>query len=238
MTGHALKKIRVAVGTADQLLSSVWFFSGNKGCLFIGAVGLGGTLKASFHESGKSHIRFGPDIKELSSAYVTKWQRPTTPPAGAVHVASIFFPTNFLKGTTAIPKNVPTLIRLERAPSGSAIELGLFYSREPMNELEPKLAKVGLPMVHIGLESGEGVSIVASQRTFDPTRLGPMAALADENGSLPLPPPKWIADEAKSASSIGNLSSILINEPSNQGGILQLVQVSGLRIVNGKKSAA
>lgn len=231
MSNDTMKKIRIAVGTANHLLSSIWFASPKKGCLFLGAVGLGGTLKASLHASGQSHVRFGPDIKEIANTYAMKWQRPPTPESGVTHVASVLFPTDFLKGSQPLTNKVSNLILLEHAPAGEAIELSFFYSYHHMEELEPKLSKIGLPLFHIGMESGEQVSLVVRNIKFDPFILGPFGALSDPNGSVALPLAKWMDDNAKDTPSIGGLSSILFNEPSIQGGVLRMIQVSGLALV-------
>jgi hypothetical protein len=137
-----------------------------------------------------------------------------------VRVASIRFPTDFLRGPQAIEKAIRDLVLVERAPAGDCIELGVFYSREPKSVLEPKLAKIGLPMFHIDFGNGENASIVVRQRIFESAQLGPFSTLAYPKGSVTLPPAKWSTKDLASGATRTGLSSLLFNKPANSGGVL------------------
>jgi hypothetical protein len=227
-----LKKARFAVGTApDKVISSWWFLSVNHSCVYIGARPLGGVVKATLHASRQCHVRFGTtnDLGQIANHKATSWERKVTPDLGIFHAVTIVFPTDLLKGKMPAPQGGADHILLEPAPNGSAVEFGVFYSRQHPDDLATKFEKHGLPLYWAALENGEFLSVVARTAPFDPVTVGPLAGLLDtENPIATLPNPIWSIPETELAQQ-KNLSAVVWNDPGDAG-FLVLVQVSGMSL--------
>jgi hypothetical protein len=68
MDDFRVRKIRFAVGTSEHVRSSFWFVACKHNCVYVGARSLRGALKATFHGSRKSHVRFGcrSDLRKIA----------------------------------------------------------------------------------------------------------------------------------------------------------------------------
>jgi hypothetical protein len=223
---------RFAVGSNEAGYSSPWtaFGSGNE--YYIGARHALGSSKISLHQSGVCRVALtekhfdalpGEGLVQPSDRAIVKWKRQPTPEIGAVQVASIIFPTEFLKlpepqGTAKKP-----LIIFRAAPQGKAVEIGFFYSREEPATLEPKLLKIGRPVVCTKLKNAETITVVAREADFDRTVLPSQTQMDKSSGNILSKEVHAIKTEMK------NLTGMFWNAPVD-GGSLMMIEVGGMSL--------
>ena len=160
---------------------------------YIGARGLMGAQKISLHASGICRVALTEEfynslptkglLQPLDRA-IAKWRRSETPARGAVHVASIIFPSDYLvhakpEGTYRKP-----LIIFGDVPPGKAFEFGFFYSREEIDDLGERLEKVGEPLFSTKLDDGTTVTLVSRLIVFDPSVLPTPEQLRGAHGRI------------------------------------------------------
>jgi hypothetical protein len=159
--------------------------------------------------------------KEPPKREVVVWPKPVVPKTGAVHVASVIFPTDYL--TADAPKSTKQKpIFIFEAPAGRAVEVGFFYSQEGVAALEPKFSSIGIPCVCTTLDNGHSVSTVVRVRDFDPSVLPKSNVpsngvhLFDEDGLGP-------------GEALTDLHALLWNDPKKDGS-LQIIEIGGVKI--------
>ena len=169
-----LDKIRFFIVDEDgKAVSSVWFMQGQGQGVYVAPSNLGANLKLSFHPTGGSQdgcdCQFGHPRRYAENATAKgfypmrplRWRRSPTPSSGALHIASIFFPTNDLMSAPQPPPNGKIKFALPRAPRGMATEAGLFISREHPDQLEKKFLNLGaMPLAYSDFPGDEFVSLV------------------------------------------------------------------------------
>ena len=232
MSVPKLDKIRFAIGSKTQRHSSSWAITFNKSDVYVGARYVMGTMKISLHESG--HCKLALDRKHWQHladlgiavrndwAFV-RWKKSPTPVSGAVHVMSVTFPSDFqLLNAPRVRENKP-VIYLEPAPTGQAIEVGLFYSKEPPASLGAKLEKTGLPMFNAQLENGEFVSVVGRVVRFDKTQYEGLSGTAKPLAKDVVPEP---------GEEVRDLSATLFNKPKDFETLL-VTEVTGFTLRRG-----
>jgi hypothetical protein len=238
-----LDKLRFAVGTADGPRSAWWFVQvEDKGDVYVSVRSLGGHIKLSLHRIDQNpaldrFCQFGFTDKYISilaraglptpaPKYFFRWRRPLSPPCGALHVASIIIPTDFLNhNPPPIParhKKIPfPPILFAPAPTGHAVEFLLFYSLRSASSLEKKFQQIGNPLVYNKFANGETVHFICRQAPFDTVGFH-----AHWNKTAP----RWLSgalDDLKSAASVSGLTAIIANDPSLDGHI-RLWEVSNV----------
>ena len=133
-----LDKIRFLIVDEDgDLRSSAWFITSESGSLYVAPKALGSAMKLSLHPKGRSidghDCQFGlarhsmKRHRELgySPPAPMRWTRPEPPEVGALHVASILFPTDYLTEKMGEPQEDGKLkFALPLPPPGHVIELG------------------------------------------------------------------------------------------------------------------
>jgi hypothetical protein len=221
---------RFAVGHPSRGFSTVWTAFGNRDDYYIGSRSFMGSQKVSLHTSGICRVALTSrqydmlaeqGLPQPADRAATKWQRPRTPRTGAAHVASIIFPTDYLrimdepKGTRKKP-----LFIFEPAPPGQAIEFGIFYSREDEAAMEERYRQIGQAIVHTTLEGGEQVTVVARISSFDQAWLPLPAQMNTTRGNIIS---RAVLD---TSGDLPNLTATLWNE-SGDGGTLKLVEIGG-----------
>jgi hypothetical protein len=198
----------------------------------MGARHVMGSSKISLHQSGICRVALtekhdnalpGDGLTQPPDRAMIKWKRPPTPEVGTAHVASIIFPTEFLKlpqpqGTLKKP-----LIIFDAAAPGKAVEVGFFYSREEQATLEPKLLKIGHPIVWTKLDNGEMITVVVREADFDRTVLPSQDTLDRSPGKILSKDVHAIKGEMR------NLTGTFWNEPGD-GGTLMLIEVGGISL--------
>lgn len=213
--------------------SSSWTAFGHGNDYYIGARGLMGSQKISLHASGICRVAMTDQfysslpakglVQPLDRVSV-KWTRPETPIVGAVHVASIVFPSDFLvqakrpEGTYRKP-----LIIFGDVPPGKAFEFGFFYSREGIDDLRDRFLSVGKPLCSSKLADGTTVSLVSRVIDFDRSALPPPVQLTAAPGHIL---PKEAADphfEQK------GLTAHFWNQPED-GKALMMYEIGGISL--------
>lgn len=220
------RKVKFAVGTTEAIWTSAWFIATNrKGDVYIGSVGPTSVLKLSFHTSGKSHLRYGPhhELGALANSYFQKWERPPASMIGLKHVWSVFFPSDVLK-VRSPGSDKEAILVIPPAVDGEAVEVGLFYSREPrVSELQG----MGRVLLMRCFSSGEAVYAIARTVPFDLSKCSQLAQLVA--GPLPLPPVTWMSAEFLPGCSLDSVGMILFNDPEKDG-LAQAIEATGLRL--------
>jgi hypothetical protein len=139
----AAKNLRFGARSADGRRSSVWFVSRTGSDIYVGVRSFGDRFKLSLHKDGRAQISLTSEhyprlrdegVPSPPSRHFTRWRMPDVPDAGAVHVASVIFPSRFLTPRPQLMLNKP--VRWEPAPEEGALELGLFYGGR-MTNFEP-----------------------------------------------------------------------------------------------------
>jgi hypothetical protein len=164
------------VDTDGNSLSNVWFMQGEGQGVYVAPSGLGGSLKLSFHPPGMANdgcdTQFGHPRNYADQARTSgfspmrpiRWKRTPTPELGASHVASILFPTVYLKSAAQPPSDGKIRFGFLNAPAGSSIEFGLFLSKEHPSTLERKFIALGSnPVGYSDFPCGEFMSLVVRE---------------------------------------------------------------------------
>ena len=190
MNGHPLRKklndldkVRFLIVDQDNdVRSSAWFINCESGSLYLAPKALGSAMKLSLHPKGRSNdghdCQFGLAKRSMerhrelgfSPPAPMRWTRPEPPMTGALHVASILFPSDLLTEKLGKPQADGKLkFAFPLPPPGHVAELGIFTSLEHPNQLDDKLIKAGgMPVTYHDLADGEFASLVARQTVVDP----------------------------------------------------------------------
>ena len=122
--------------------SSVWFISMSENSIIAAPQATGGSLKLSLHPSAKDNkpcqIGFNKVYaqKMISEGYkippLIRWSRLVTPDSGFVRVASIIFPTDYLKANFAQSPTIGLrgISKLTIAKPGNAVYVDICYTKE------------------------------------------------------------------------------------------------------------
>lgn len=176
-------KIRFLVVDEDgDARSSAWFITCESGSLYLAPKALGSAMKLSLHPKGRSNdghdCQFGLASRSMkrhrelgfSPPPVMRWTRPTPPAVGALQVASILFPSDYLAEKLGRPQGDGKLkFAFPLPPPGHVIELGLFTHLQHPDQLEDALIRTGgTPISYHDLADGEFASLVARQTVIDP----------------------------------------------------------------------
>jgi hypothetical protein len=226
-------QFRFAVGSPEQGYSTVWgaWAWGNE--FYIAARAMMGSTKISLHQSGNCRLAINEEKwKELAARGLplpddrafTKWKRKPTPEAGAVHVASVLFPTDYLRNAAAPQGTAKRPLKLfTPAPPGGAVEVSFFYSREASETLEAKFAKLCLPLLRVTLDNGESVSIMVRKTEFDNKFLPPPEKLEKLSGPVHI--------EMPAGTEMSDLTAAVWNSPVEDGtGTLIIAEIGGVAL--------
>lgn len=220
-----LDKFRFGVEKSNAGFSNIWFLEQRKGKndlyfgarngLFSAETNLGST-KVSLHASGICHIKHRSHKADIETNI--RWRRPITPSKGAVHVASVHFPTDFIKewGQLKLKPNKKAFIA-GAASSGQSVEFMFFYSMKKEEEISEKLKSVGLPLINIDFSSGEYVYIVVRYIEF----IHKLPSI--EQWSLP----HGAISALEKGGSVDNVSAIYFNKVED-GGCLHVINIQGI----------
>jgi hypothetical protein len=221
--------LRFAVGRSGSVHSSIWRTSWSKSDYYISARSIFGSMKISLHESRICRLalteRYMTWLREQGLAppddrAFVKWRRPPAPESGAHLAVVLVFPTDNLHLDDPAWKNSnKPLLHFEPAPSGKAVELGFFYSREAKETLEPRFMEIGKPLHYADLPNGEFVWLVGREADFDPTCI-PTAEFDTARGSL---------DVLSLGTERRGLTVILWNSPE-AGEPLRVIELGGTTV--------
>ncbi len=125
MTELKIDKFRFfVVDEEDRQRSSLWFAHHSKNDVYVSVGVLGGRLKLSLHRDRNCQFgmvrRYAELLNDrgLTPIRAIRWRRPQTPERGAFHIASVFFPTDFLRRPGRETR--PGKLRWARLPKVSA----------------------------------------------------------------------------------------------------------------------
>ena len=212
--------------------SQSWYFKSKGNGVYIGPAGP--ALKLSFHTDDgsacdgrnsqwgllKDYLKMEAQLGTPKLPPLARWKRPETPSVGVVQVASIMFPTDFLRGTIPPFKSGLKRLPITLAPPGHAIEVGLFYSRAdpPTTRTELENAERSC-LDYFSLPSGENVALAWCVIPFDP--------------ALIPPPSKGVghalSGAPKPGEAIENCGGVAYSIPPD-GQMLTLVEINGATI--------
>jgi hypothetical protein len=223
----------------NRARSQFWYFCSWENGLYVGPELTGRTFKLSFHANDgpsldgcNSQWGLTRDYREIERDLGTsnvpqpiRWKRPETPSVGTAHVASIMFPTDFLGGTINPFKSLKSdqkRFALPLAPSGHAIEVGIFFSFEDLLTIKDRMRNAGGTFIScVALPGGENVAVTARQIPFNPDRI----PLASERGRV-----GWPSSGApKVGEAIDNCGTILFDRPA-EGQPALLAEINGITI--------
>lgn len=177
-TLFAKNTVRIVAENPHGRFSSVWRFWAYNNDFYFTARTMTNALKVSFHENGRGYLGYnkqyllakkadGFDIGEKTKH---EWALPIPGPIGATHAASVILPADYCCSEN--PRaTAESKVMIYGVESGCAVEIGLFLSYEDSATLEPKLVKLGHPLVMFTLDNSLKVSIVARSRDFNPSEL-------------------------------------------------------------------
>ena len=224
------RRIRLVAENSKGHFSSTWMFWGHRSDFYFGSKNLLSSLKVSLHENGIWYVSYDKEHFQskkrlgimIPSRTVHEWALPVSGTIGAVHVASLFLPSDYCHSEplSERAKSNTLVLGLE---DGSTAEIGVFFSYEEQLALEQKFLQFGKPIVIATLDNKLRVSIVVRSRRFDPSVL-PSDEQLRYSKLILLHQPGEIAGT-------NNLNAMLWNDPSD-GEVLHVVDVGGVRLKN------
>jgi hypothetical protein len=227
------EKVRFAVRSPDERYSAAWLTRDNKKSdFYIGARSVMSSFKISLHASGECRLAFDKTyiVSDVARGLIpvetgralVKWWRSPTPAVGAALVVALVFPTDFLHLDAPTATEKKPIVFLQAAPQGKAVEIGFFYSREPVNTLEPKLLEFGIPLFWTDLANGDMVWMVGREADFDATALPSAETLNSISGRI-LDPDGFTKASAERRS----LTAHLWNAPKDNEALV-IIEVGGI----------
>lgn len=209
--------------------SSLWRAFCHKDDVYVAPRILGGSLKLSIHRDGNCQYgTTGPyfqkakerGIEEFPS--LTRWRRPPTPEAGAVHLASILFPTDFLRSTTVA---TPTKLKfaLPLAPPGHALEVMMFYANIEPSLAEQMLRDRGITAFsYMTLLCGEIAILAARQVPFEAEFIPDLKKAAGQ--MRPLLGAPALGEK------MSGLHAVLMHKKPSDGEAVHLAEINGFTV--------
>jgi hypothetical protein len=229
------KQLRFSISGPNSKYSGRWCAFSRDSDYYLGARSVVGRIKISLHASGICRIALTEHQIALMRAQglelpndraLTKWRRAASPDIGAAHVASLVFPTDHLQGGPPDATYKKPILIIGDGIPGKAVEVGIFFSREPIKTLATKLSVVGMPVCYTSLASGETVSMVVRQANFDPSGLPTSEMLSRAGMHL-------LDRDAVPDTEVSGLMAAFWNQP-NDGGALHLVEIGGITLRRNK----
>lgn len=213
----------------DRPRSSLWRAFHHGDDVYIAPRNIAGSLKLSVHRDGNCqygttsvYVRKAREQGSTEFPSLVRWRRPATPESGATHVMSILFPTDFLRSAD-IPPPSKFKLALQLAPSGRAVEVMLFYSKDDPAVPEAALRRRGIiAFGYMTLPCGEVAVLAARHVAFDPKFVPDLESLSGKmRPLLGSPRPGERFDDAH---------AILLHKKPSDGGVLHLAEINGLSV--------
>jgi hypothetical protein len=229
-------KLRIFISDdIDRARSQCWYFHSKGDDVYIGPEATGGTAKLSLHGNNapsndgcNSQWGLIGDYRKKEAKFTNRplrplrWKRPKTPPMGAIHVASILFPTDFLCGVIRAFKPGRTRVALPMAPPRHAIEVSVIYSLEEPSNIAAEMTKAGITFLgHFHLPCGGIVAVSACEVPFDPALVPPPSALGRGFALTGAP---------ASGKSIGNCGAVIVHAKPEDGQSVTLAEINGYTV--------
>lgn len=213
----------------DQPRSALWRAFCRKDDVYLAPSNIAGALKLSIHRDG--NCQYGTTalyfqkakeqgIEEFPS--IARWRRPPTPEFGAVHLASVLFPTDFLRSKT-IAQPTKLKFAMPLAPPGHAIEVMLFYAN-----VEPSLAEKLLrdrkitAFSYMTLLCGEIAILAARQVPFEAEFIPDLRKVAGQ--MRPLLGAPALGEK------MSGLHAVLMHKKPADGEAIHLAEINGFAV--------
>jgi hypothetical protein len=169
------KRLRFAVEGPDGRFSTAWATWEKNDTVYAAGRSIGGAIKISLHlpDRGGYRVAYTKDFyakvrDRVPQREIVTWPRPEVSEKDVVLIASICFPTDFMRsGPPPSSRNKKYLI-LGAPKSGRAANVGFFLSRAGKEAIEASAPKGHMPIVGWVFEDGTSISLVAWEREFDP----------------------------------------------------------------------
>jgi hypothetical protein len=223
------KRLRFAVEGPDGRFSTAWATWEKNDTIYLAGRTIGGAFKVSLHppEMGGYRLAYTKDFyakvrDRVPQREIVRWPRPEIGEKEVVLVASICFPTDFMRsGPPPSSRNRKYLI-LGAPQSGRAANVGFFLSRAGMKAIETSAPTGHMPIVGWVFEDGSSISLVAWESEFDPGVLPKSGEPL--NGATVISFGPIVSERAGS-----NPTMMLFNEPGT-GVPLQIIELGGVSV--------
>jgi hypothetical protein len=208
----ARQRIRFAVRSQDRRSSTFVLTTGKRRSdVYLAAREIGGTIKASFHESGDCRIAFTSEYVERngrlvpeSGRVVTRWRRPIDQEVGVAQVCAIVVPSGGVLVPIGDESQYPSGFRWYPCPDALATQFSVFIAT-PNTEASPadRLKLIG----QLQLVNGETVLLTAHP-LHDPGNLP---------RTIPAPPLSEEVRERLASAPPGAVRIFLVGGPHKSG---------------------
>lgn len=214
---------------SDRPRSSLWRAFCHNDDIYLAPRKIAGALKLSIHRDG--NCQYGTTSHYFQKARgrgierfpaLARWRRRPTPELGGVHLASILFPTDFLR-STQIAKPTKSKVALPLAAPGHAIEVMVFYANAEPSVAAQALRERGItPFGCMTRLSGENTILAARQVPFEAELIPDMKSIMGQMNSLLGAP---ALGEKKSG-----LHAVLMHKKPANGEVILLAEINGLTV--------
>ena len=170
------------------------------------------------------HNRMMDQGRAPADRCIVRWPPPNVENGKAiVTVASIFFPTEFLKSGRPPSSTSKPYLMLEAARSGWAVEVAFFLTAvDPARTEQALLARSFAPILRWDLSEGKHITMAFREREFDVAKLLPSARAVGRSmlGN---------ADVIAPGESRSGLTAMLWNDPS-ENRPLMITEIGGVTV--------
>jgi hypothetical protein len=188
-----------------------------------------GRFRLAFHENYHQGLVDGGIVDPSVNRAITVWDRPAGNGKAAQLAVSILLPSTDYR----IPLNEAEFTKatsLFKIEPGNALEIGIFLSERHSDDLEQKLAKVGIPVWYADLGGAGTSSVVIRQVTFDRTEFVSKLPVTLPARSIH-EPAEMPTDQAPVKTGLG---ALLFNDATTAG-MLRVVELSGITLSKTRK---
>lgn len=170
------RSLHFAVGAPDPRRSQEWVVATSGGDAYITAAGLGGTLKASLHESGQWQTALvqefyekKPSWLEANARFATRWNRPRPLGANVTLAFRILIPTSELR-EWADDRNLAK-VRWVAPPDEGLVEFQIWIRYGPKRTQDEWPGKTGRGTLLVGeMPLGTSDAVVVTYLFEPPSR--------------------------------------------------------------------
>lgn len=209
--------------------SSTWKIKRTKDNVYISTEGFTGRMKLSLHPDlvcqwGLVRNYHERNVSNSKGSFEPiRWERKETPVEGALFVASITFPTKYLKGKFSdFKEKGKEHFKFQIAPEGCSLSFGVFYSKEDPETLEQKFIQRNmLPIFTFDLENGEYVSFVFQEQL---DRFALPDDFTGKVGGTEIEPVLQVGE------TMSDCSAIFVGQRAVEGKPIELVEINGFSI--------
>lgn len=223
------ERLRFAVEGPDGRFSTAWSTWEKNDTVYVAGRTSGRFIKVSLHLPDKGGYRLAYDkpfyltIKErVPQREIVTWPRPEVSERDVVLVASICFPTDFMRSGPPPSSRDKKYLILGAPHSGRAANVGFFLSRAGTEAIAASAPRGHMPMVGWVFDDGTSISLVAWESEFDPAVL-PRPGEPLKGATVMTFGP---IDHERPG---GNPTMMLFNEPG-PGVPLQIIELGGVSL--------